>query len=827
METAQALTIDPSLNHMASARQIYANMVSQRLLEDLQGSRTTSPSAYSHNSRDTARPLATASHSSLSLAQPAPEQAPAPVDAGREQDDDVSSDEEEGQYENHSSRPPYRASGVPFVPGEVSGGRDGPNPTMMPLRADTLTPITEKSDVASRKTSINTMNTLDRARGPGGSQSSNKQPHPQGSGSGSSHLGRNPSAGTRLVEPMVVEEVMTLSPVASSRPQLSTEDVTSDASSVPLPVSAPAHNIAHQTYNGGEREMAADAPDSPFAHDTPNTIRETTEVVAPKPQKPSDAFDEDLVLQDNAYLMDQIALTASPEKSRAHLSPAPALSEKSPELANISPGALDRSSRSNLGRKPSGARAMPPKRQTSGASQVPSLQSVSDEHRPSTPPAPLAEPLPIPRAEQHHGMAPSPSLNADAMAALTFLDGAGSPRQTREAEAAQPRRRISPVQVVDDNKAAQRSSFAPSKAAQDRRARAQEAEKHRDNVMTKPGVRRAPMGRKKTDWSASSDDEDEEDENSESDSDGDGKPSTAPPTRPSSGVGSRPNLPQAISQMSLGRTTNGRPMPHEEIRRAPRNLPPIPGTQRASSAAYMDNRTRPSALEEGSRSASWAYQDPPPIGGASGQHSPLSGSVYNSGDEARLPATAYRPPARTNMWNSDLDAPHLGIDANDQSQKFVQLDTGNTQMTKAFTPHGLLQAGLQDKEDRSAKRQEENAKESGSSLVNVPNKPPPPQAGLLGAITAHERDRKAPGGIGAALTERERDRRLAVSGLSVKRFVESDFLPCRRNVSDRLTIFSRCSDRQCLVNPCLPASSIQGRCLRTAGPMRAWDTPCR
>lgn len=356
------------------------------------------------------------------------------------------------------------------------------------------------------------------------------------------------------------------------------------------------------------------------------------------------------------------------------------------------------------------------------------------------------------------------------MAALTFLDGAGSPRQTREAEAAQSRRRISPVQVIDDNKAAHRSSFAPSKAAQDRRARAQEAEKHRDNVLTKPGVRRAPMGRKTTDWSASSDDEDEEDGNSESDSDGDAKPSTAPPTRPSSGVGSRPNLPQAISQMSLGRTTNSRPLPHqEEMRRAPRNLPPIPGTQRASSAAYLDSRARPPTLEEGSRSASWAYQDPPAIGGASGQNSPLSGSVYNSGDEARLPATAYRPPPRTNMWNSDLDAPHLGIDANDQSQKFVQLDTGNTQMTKAFTPHGLLQAGLQDKEDRSAKRQEENAKETGSSLVNVPNKPPPPQAGLLGAITAHERDRKAPGGIGAALTERERDRRLAVSGLFVER----------------------------------------------------------
>jgi len=81
-------------------------------------------------------------------------------------------------------------------------------------------------------------------------------------------------------------------------------------------------------------------------------------------------------------------------------------------------------------------------------------------------------------------------------------------------------------------------------------------------------------------------------------------------------------------------------------------------------------------------------------------------------------------------------------------------------MTKAFTPHGLLSAGLQDKQDRSAKKQEELARETGASLINVPNKPPPPQTGLLGAITAHERDRKREGGVGAALTEREREKRL-------------------------------------------------------------------
>jgi CCR4-NOT transcriptional complex subunit CAF120 len=68
---------------------------------------------------------------------------------------------------------------------------------------------------------------------------------------------------------------------------------------------------------------------------------------------------------------------------------------------------------------------------------------------------------------------------------------------------------------------------------------------------------------------------------------------------------------------------------------------------------------------------------------------------------------------------------------------------------------------MQDKQDRSAKRQEELARETGASLINVPNKPPPPQTGLLGAITAHERERKREGGVGAALTEREREKRLA------------------------------------------------------------------
>ena len=121
------------------------------------------------------------------------------------------------------------------------------------------------------------------------------------------------------------------------------------------------------------------------------------------------------------------------------------------------------------------------------------------------------------------------------------------------------------------------------------------------------------------------------------------------------------------------------------------------------------------------------------------------------------------------MWSSVLDAnrdsgvpqPSPTNNASNNRDTFVQMESPAETMTKAFTPQGLLSAGMQDKQERSAKRQEELARETGASLINVPNKPPPPQVGLLGAITAHEREKKREGGIGAALTERERERRLA------------------------------------------------------------------
>lgn len=137
--------------------------------------------------------------------------------------------------------------------------------------------------------------------------------------------------------------------------------------------------------------------------------------------------------------------------------------------------------------------------------------------------------------------------------------------------------------------------------------------------------------------------------------------------------------------------------------------------------------------------------------------------MLQDGTQIRTQAEFPQPgAARQTVWSQVLDPgrPATNDPAPPRNDTFVQLEPAES-MTKAFTPHGLLSAGIQDKQDRSAKRQEEVARETGGSLINVPNKPPPPQMGLLGAITAHERDRKRDGGVGAALTEREREKRMA------------------------------------------------------------------
>ncbi len=154
------------------------------------------------------------------------------------------------------------------------------------------------------------------------------------------------------------------------------------------------------------------------------------------------------------------------------------------------------------------------------------------------------------------------------------------------------------------------------------------------------------------------------------------------------------------------------------------------------------------------------------------QSTPGSGSP--AGTVARAPHGGAANPARASIFSNHLGSQHVdlasqagpGMTTSPSTpqaggrQTFVQLSPEEQpgSMTAIFQPHGLLQAGAQEKMERSAKVQEAEARQQGVHLVNVPNKPPPPQAGLLGAISAHERDRKSAGGFGATLTERERER---------------------------------------------------------------------
>lgn len=124
-----------------------------------------------------------------------------------------------------------------------------------------------------------------------------------------------------------------------------------------------------------------------------------------------------------------------------------------------------------------------------------------------------------------------------------------------------------------------------------------------------------------------------------------------------------------------------------------------------------------------------------------GRHSP-SGSMYN--------ATAQMHP------NQQFD-PNTMVGQMGNEGGVDQRAARNA----AIGAHGLLQAGLQDRHNRSAAQLEAHAKETGGPLLQLDAKPQVAQAGLVGAIASHQKDRKREGGIGAHLTEKDRERRLA------------------------------------------------------------------
>ncbi|KAI9461676.1 hypothetical protein BJY52DRAFT_1203440 [Lactarius psammicola] len=327
--------------------------------------------------------------------------------------------------------------------------------------------------------------------------------------------------------------------------------------------------------------------------------------------------------------------------------------------------------------------------------------------------------------------------DADALAALTFLerhDDVPSVAPVPSAPTAvtsSPPQQQQPPAIIEpearspspesENASVYKSSFAPSKNAMQRKAKSEAQQAAHEAAAHRPG---RGTGKVKTKskaaggWGDSSEEEeDEEEDDEDEDVDSDGQPVA-------------PRDDRSVSNYAASANN------HRSQYSSPRGPSPL--------------ATQPHALPQ------------PRVQGMSllVDYPRTSGAVPHG----QIPTHAPAPVAPRHMWSQVLDpghAPGAVPDNPNARDTFIQLESPAQAMTKAFTPHGLLSAGLQDKEDRSAKRQEELAREAGASLVNVPSKPPPPQTGLLGAITAHERDRKREGGVGATLTEREREKRLA------------------------------------------------------------------
>ncbi|KIJ13455.1 hypothetical protein PAXINDRAFT_170519 [Paxillus involutus ATCC 200175] len=447
-------------------------------------------------------------------------------------------------------------------------------------------------------------------------------------------------------------------------------------------------------------------------------------------------------------------------------------------------------SRPSLGRKPSGARAPP----GGSVSRVlnPSVSSPEQQHLHSVHDSDtdtMSDDGELKAAHVPKKQVQVDDANADVLAALSFLDTA--PAATTTTTAAAPQRPMADVRPRDaepspspppeassqatenmsgvgssDNAAQYKSTFAPSKQAAQRKARLQAQQAAHQAAVHRPGrangkrVSSAIVGG----WNESSDEE-EEDEEEDEDADSDDEPS----------IGSkRPS--QASAQASAHAPSPAPPAAAAPSRLRPRSRtasPAEPATVAATDAnpyaQLRQPRNLPAVPRPQTQGSSGAPDDyfgtmPPQRRFVSDQRSRTPDEGAQVRPHSELPQ--YAAP-RQSIWTQVLDAgrqpgtyqPEAPVPV--QRDTFIQLEPASHSMTKAFTPHGLLSAGMQDKQDRSAKRQEELARETGGSLVNVPNKPPPPQTGLLGAITAHERERKREGGVGATLTEREREKRLA------------------------------------------------------------------
>ncbi|KAK4700142.1 hypothetical protein P7C70_g6109, partial [Phenoliferia sp. Uapishka_3] len=160
-------------------------------------------------------------------------------------------------------------------------------------------------------------------------------------------------------------------------------------------------------------------------------------------------------------------------------------------------------------------------------------------------------------------------------------------------------------------------------------------------------------------------------------------------------------------------------------------LPPRPTSQHNSQPSSSDSARNSRALPV------------PPTGGYQDQYLTARQSYYENGPSSDL-RTSPVPPSPPYGDNNNRDA-----------------SPGRPLHKPVVSPHGLLHAGILEKEERSARAMEYQARDTGGPLVNLPSKPPPPQTGLVGALTSHQREKERTGGVGRALTEQQRERKLA------------------------------------------------------------------
>lgn len=241
------------------------------------------------------------------------------------------------------------------------------------------------------------------------------------------------------------------------------------------------------------------------------------------------------------------------------------------------------------------------------------------------------------------------------------------------------------------------SSFAPNKRAEERLAAAKLAEQAQQAALTRPGKSAVPAKGKQKAWVDSDEDEDEQ-EDEDDDSEEEAVATQQRNRMPMSSSSSQQDL-TTRNTLSVG------PQPI-------RGLSP----QRQS---YYENGPSPD------NRASSAWPSHSPAGSGQLPSSPSRGELHLHGESPGTHATS----------------------------------AGG--LKPVVSPHGLLHAGIIDREERSARALEAQARDTGGPLVSIPSKPPPPQTGLVGAITSHQREKERTGGVGRALTEQQRERKLA------------------------------------------------------------------